>query len=75
MPDPKLSAHLANSEKGHDGKVDPHLVAMVIGHLYIDVAMHGDKLKLGIGHDTIGIQCLSRFVEPDGFVRPPKGKI
>lgn len=71
MADPKLPTDLPNSEKGHDGKVDPYLIPLMVGHLNVDIPMNGDKLELGIRHDAIGIQGLPWLVEPDTFIRPP----
>lgn len=75
MANPKLSADLSHREEGHDGKVDPHLVLLSVGHLDGEVAVDRDELQLGIRHDTVSIEGLSRLVEPYGFIRPPKGEI
>ena len=44
MTDPKLSTNLSHSEEGHDGKVDPHLVLLPVGHLNVNVAVDRDEL-------------------------------
>ena len=75
MPDPHLSADLGHREERHDGKTDPQLVAVFIGHLDRDVAMYGNKLELGIGHDAVGVERLAWLVQPNALIRPPKGKV
>ena len=75
MSDAKVSTDFSHCEEGHDGKVDPDLVAMMIGHLNVDVAMNRDKLQLSIRHDPIGIEGLAWLVQPDGLVWPPESKI
>ena len=56
MPDPHITADLCHREECHDGKTDPHLVAVFVGHLHCDVAMYGNKLELGIRHDAVGVE-------------------
>ena len=75
MPDPHLAADLGHRQKRHDGKTDPHLVAVFVGHLDSNVAMYGDKLELGIGHDAVGVERLAWLVQPNALIGPPQGKI
>ncbi len=75
MSDGEFLTDLCHIEESHDGKVHPDLVSMAIRHFDVNKSMHWNKLELGIGHDTVGIESLSWFVEPDGFIGPPKCKI
>ena len=75
VPDPHLTADLGHRKERHDGKTGPHLVAVLVGHLDSDVAMYGDKLELGIGHDPVGVERLAWLVQPNALIGPPQGKV
>ena len=48
------------------------LIAMSVRQLNREVSMDWTELQLGIGHDPIGIERLSRFVQPYPVVWPPQ---
>ena len=73
VTDVQLLANLGHGEEGHDGKVDSHMVAVLVWELHGEVSVDRGELQLGVGHDPVGVEGLARFVEPDVCVWPPQG--